>query len=80
MIKRIRVRYYFTNGEKKRFKKWLVDKEMTLIKAADQMGISVSLLVSILNGNRAITMSTLEKFKEIGFEIITDESENNYGD
>lgn len=65
-------RYYLEREDKKRIKLFLIQKEMTLVALADELGISLSMLGAILNGTRAITLETLAKLQVMGLTLLGD--------
>ena len=60
---------YFDEKDGKRFKKWLIDNDMTIGVAADKLGVSYVYLYCIINGQRAVTKKLEEKLKNIGYEL-----------
>ena len=63
-------RYYLENEDKKKIKIWLIQKEMTLVGLADELGISLSLLGAIMNGTRAISIENIAKLKVMGLQLL----------
>lgn len=63
-------RYYLENEDKKKIKVWLIQKEMTLVGLADELGISLSLLGAIMNGTRAISIENIAKLKVMGLQLL----------
>lgn len=62
--------YFITKQAYTRFKKWLVDKNLTVNKFAKQCGVSRQYLEQVLKGNKKITSSVLETFKKGGYEML----------
>jgi hypothetical protein len=66
----IRKQYYLENDDKKKIKMWLITEGMTLVGLADKLDVSLSMLASMLNGNRAITQDNINKFKIMGLDLL----------
>ena len=60
---------YFDEKDGKRFKKWLIDNDMTIGVVADKLGVSYVYLYCIINGQRAVTKKLEEKLLKLGFNI-----------
>lgn len=60
---------YFDEKDGKRFKKWLIDNDMTIGVAADKLGISYIYLYCIINGHRAVTNKLEKKLSVLGFKL-----------
>lgn len=61
--------YFFEPKDKKEFKKWLVDNDLTQNEFAEKCGISVSYLTFIITGKRHFTKDLMETFKNLGLEF-----------
>ena len=62
--------YFITKQAHKRFKKWLVDKGLTVNKFAKQCGCSRQYLEQILKGKKKITPSVREHFMAGGYNLL----------
>ena len=69
MKKIIRYSYLFEETDKRRFKKWCIDKGYKQVDVADKLGISFSYLQAIICGDRVVSDDLITKFKNIGFCI-----------
>ena len=70
MIKKVKVSYYFEKQDRKEFKKWLVDNDLTQQDFAKICGVSVSFINSLIHGKRPITQHTIKVFGDNGYKII----------
>lgn len=70
MIKKVKVSYYFEKQDRKEFKKWLVDNDLTQQDFAKICGVSVSFINSLIFGKRPITQHTIKVFGDNGYKII----------
>lgn len=62
--------YFITKQAHTRFKKWLVDKNLTVNKFAKQCGVSRQYLEQVLAGKKKITSSVRATFLKGGYEIL----------
>lgn len=62
--------YFITKQAFTRFKKWLVDKSLTVNSFAKQCGCSRQYIEQILAGKRKITKSVLDTFKKGGYTFL----------
>ena len=60
---------YFDADSKKKFQKFLIEKDITLGEAADLLNVSSTYLSLVLNGQREVTNRLKEQFKIIGYEM-----------
>jgi len=61
--------YYFTEEDKKIIKKKMIDKNITMLKLADKLGISYSYFSKIVAGSRKISPQIYRKMVNLGFGI-----------
>lgn len=59
----------FDEKGRKRFKKFLINNELTLKEYATKYGFSISLLSAMLEGTRFISEESAKKFEESGFKL-----------
>lgn len=69
-----KARYFFEFIEREQLYNFLQINHLTLSDFATKCGLSFPLLCKIVNGERAITKSTVEKFKSVGFILRFDEN------
>lgn len=62
--------YFITKQAHTRFKKWLVDKSLSVNSFAKRCGCSRQYLEQILAGKKKITTSVHETFKKGGYEFL----------
>ena len=62
--------YYITLKAKLRFKKWLVDQNLTLNKFAPLCGCSRQYLEQVLSGKKKITSAVLDRFEKGGYTYL----------
>lgn len=60
---------YFDEDEKKKFKKWLIDKNLFLGVVADKLEVSSAYLWLVINGQREVTKKLKEKLEALGYEM-----------
>ena len=58
--------YYFDEKDRKSVKLYLVSNGITRQDLSKKLGISLSLLASMLCGSRAITENNIKKFTDLG--------------
>lgn len=66
----MKVRYQMTNVASKRFKCWLVEKDMTMSQFAKKSGLSVGTVSAVVLGKRNVTDNILKKFRKAGYDLI----------
>lgn len=62
--------YYITKQAKLRFKKWLIDKNLTVNSFAKQCGVSRQYIEQILAGQKKITNAVLDRFEKGGYTYL----------
>lgn len=62
--------YFITKQALTRFKKWLVDKNLTVNRFAKLCGCSRQYLEQVLKGNKKITSSVRAKFHQGGYDFL----------
>lgn len=62
--------YIITESGRIRFKKWLIDKNMSMSEFARSVGVSKNYISHIILGKTHITPKVRELFKKGGYEII----------
>lgn len=62
--------YFITKQAHTRFKKWLVDKNLTVNKFAKGCGCSRQYIERVLKGDAKITPSVIEHFKKGGYDCL----------
>ena len=65
----IKTYLYFDEDERKRFKKWLIDKNLSLGIVADKLEVSSSYLWLVINGQREVTKKLKESLEALGYEM-----------
>ena len=60
---------FFTNEDRIKFAIWLINKDLSLTKAAKKCGFSKTYFSLLVNGKRPITDNIKRKLKDIGYEI-----------
>lgn len=60
---------FFDEDEKKKFRKWLIDKNLYLGLVADKLEVSSAYLWLVINGHREVTKKLKEKLEALGYEI-----------
>lgn len=60
---------YFTEGDLKNFKKWLIEKGLTFGEVADKLDVSWTYLSLVVNGKRPITKKFRVKLEALGYEM-----------
>lgn len=58
---------YFDEKEKVKFRKWLLEKNLTMQKFANKIGVSVSYISFIASGKKAYTEKARKLFKKGGY-------------
>ena len=58
-----------TQNERKRFKKWLIDKDMSMREFARQNNISVVYISNLMNGKEHLTDKAKLIFLQAGFNL-----------
>lgn len=71
MKKIIKIYYKFDQEERKNFKKWLVDQELTRKEFAKKLKISVPYLDMLIHGKRNFTPELIQRFEKIGYKFNT---------
>lgn len=69
MKKQIIIKYYFDDTEKLKFRKWMLDNDLTLSKASVKVGVSVPYIHSIINGKKPISKSVIRMFENLGYKL-----------
>ena len=69
MRKETKTYIFFDEKDRKSFKKWLIDNDLTLGEIADKLFISNSYINCILAGTRAVTDKVREGLNNLGFKI-----------
>ena len=64
--KHCKVDFYFDKEDKKIIKKKLIDKNLTMLKLADKLGISYSYFSKIVAGSRKISPQIYRKMIKLG--------------
>lgn len=62
--------HYITESARVRFKKWLVEKHLTVNSFAKGCACSRQYIEQILDGKRKITSSVREHFLKGGYELL----------
>ena len=62
--------YFITESARVRFKRWLLDKNLTVNKFAAKTGCSRQYLERVLKGQTKITDSVRQHFKNGGYEYL----------
>ncbi len=62
--------YIITEPAKKRFKRWLVDNDLTIASFSRKCGVSRQYISSVLNGKVHITPTVIATFKSGGYDLI----------
>jgi len=62
--------HFITEAARLRFKKWLVEKNLTVNKYAKLCGCSRQYIEQILGGKRKITSSVRAHFLKGGYELL----------
>ena len=70
-------KYYFESKDKIRFKKWLLDQDITLNEFANDVGLSMSYLNFILSGDRPMNKELVIKFQNQGFNVVKKKLQND---
>lgn len=66
----IKPHYYVTDQAAKRFKKWLIDKNMSLNEFSKKAGCSRQYLSKILKGQLSVTKTAREWFAKGGYDAL----------
>ena len=62
--------YFITEQAHTRFKKWLVDKKLTVNRFAKQCGCSRQYLEQVLAGKKKITTAVIDRFEKGGYTYL----------
>ena len=62
--------YFITEEARTRFKKWLIDQNLTVNKFAKGCGCSRQYIERVLQGKAKITSSVIEHFKKGGYAYL----------
>ena len=60
---------FFDREDEKKFRKWLIDNDLTIGDVADKLNVSYVYLHVVINGNRALTKKLEEKLNNLGFKL-----------
>ena len=66
----IKAGYFITKQASTRFKKWLVDKNLSVSGFARQCGVSRQYIEQIVKGQRKITDSVRDTFEKGGYNYL----------
>ena len=65
-----KTKIYCEEEDRKRFKKFLIDNNLTITKAAHKLDMTTAYLSSILLGKRELTYKVQRRIKEVfGYEM-----------
>ena len=70
MNMRTKTYYIITERGRNRFKKWLIDKNMSMSEFARKIGVSRSYVSKVILGQEHITAKVRELFKKGGYDLI----------
>lgn len=62
--------YFITKQALTRFKKWLIDKGLTVNRFAKQCGCSRQYLEQVLAGKKKITPAVRDRFEQGGYVLL----------
>lgn len=62
--------YFITEAALLRFKKWLLNKKLTVNKFSKKTGCSRQYIERVLNGKAKITINVREHFKKGGYDCL----------
>ena len=60
---------FFDTEDTKKFRKWLIDNDLTMGGLADKLNVSYVYLYVVINGSRALTKKLEEKLAALGFKL-----------
>lgn len=66
----VREGYFITKRALTRFKKWLMDKSLTVNSFAKQCGCSRQYIEQVLKGDKKITKAVRSRFKQGGYNYL----------
>ena len=60
---------FFTNEDRIKFAIWLINKDLSLTKAAEKCGFSKTYLSLLVNGKRPFTEGVKSKLEDLGYDF-----------
>lgn len=60
---------FFDTEDNKKFRKWLIDNDLTIGDVADKLDVSYVYFHVVISGNRALSKKLEEKLNNLGFKL-----------
>lgn len=70
MPKKYTCSYSATQTARKRFKRWLVDNDLSITRFAKACGVSRQYISAVIDGKVHVTPTVIETFKKGGYDFI----------